>query len=1204
MAGQRDNFTQAVKTAVALRVHHQCCFPACGVATVGPSANSKMGVAIVGVAAHITAAAPGGPRYDPSLTPEQRSSIDNAIWLCATHGTLIDRDDTRFPTDLLKQWKSDREQATQQGLGSPIGVNTEKHDAEIDEARTLLRARDFETAKILLERKQSREWDQLNSRQRFRVLANLGTAARGKGNSAQAAALFVESSYYQPDDADAQAFLALGHELSGDRVTAFAIADSLVRDRSCKRAAGILVRCAPPEVTLASLETRTKLWQSDYEVLVALTVRSINYREYEVALRHAHLLDQLHNDTPDGPLLEGRAQYARVANQFHVSSRGRPTGVSLAELRDAEAALGEAYNRAKRHQLYETCAVALLVRYEVRKILGDEAAALADLEQAGRLRPNDPEVLVARAVALGPGGRPQAIGILRDAVTFGGGDRASMVLGLMLKEENQLHEAAVIFRKMAEGESNLREDAACLLFDIVLAESRDRAEGIVPLALDLDACLGATFQAETALASGLPDIAGGFATEALAAARSSIPVAAVRRRLAALLSRLGDHASAFSIWESLFVPGMYSPDLQELLRSALALEKHDFVLSVCAAVRANGEWVPELVRVEAGLLEKYEPEKAYALLKEHLARHPDDRIAALRLSYTCLRTDRTAEAVTDLDRLPEPEGSLEAASYTISLLRLLGLVRDALAYSYDVLRAHWESPDAHLVFFTTHVETEETDRPPSPEVVSPGCAVCYRELSADSPERWLIIEEGGTIYSKLDEVAPDTLLASLFIGRRSGEVVSLTDGLQPRRVELVRVVHKYTHRWQQCMDEYQLRFPHRNEVQSLRLGNDDQPFEEQFAPLLRAADRRAERVTDVLGVYKESPLTLFALCEGLGVDSISGQIGLARDPEIRVRACLNDAEAHKRKVAHISAASTVVLDASAIGTILLLGLADSIASWRWTLSTTYSTRDLIEDFVRRHTDNRARGVFGRSGDRYVFETGPNDSWIALAASASKLREICTPLPVAELAKMEPPDRERLVSLHGLAGAESIVASTVEGRVLWSDDATMVFTSERHGGAAAGVQAILQAAHERDHLAASRLHELTAQLLVLRYETTWFNDQVTHAAAQLAEYRPTHEPLSSIVKLLSDDGFAPLKAAAAALLCIREVARNLVLPASREAAINPVVASLARRTNGRALVRRMSRSIMPAFGLDVLRGHEALKTVDAWLAHSELVDLNE
>ena len=59
----------------------------------------------VGVASHITAASPEGPRYDPSLTPEQRRHKSNGIWLCQNHGKLVDSDSEHFTVEKLREWK-------------------------------------------------------------------------------------------------------------------------------------------------------------------------------------------------------------------------------------------------------------------------------------------------------------------------------------------------------------------------------------------------------------------------------------------------------------------------------------------------------------------------------------------------------------------------------------------------------------------------------------------------------------------------------------------------------------------------------------------------------------------------------------------------------------------------------------------------------------------------------------------------------------------------------------------------------------------------------------------------------------------------------------------------------------------------------------------------------------------------------------------
>jgi hypothetical protein len=106
----RDDFDLKVKEIMAKRVGYRCSNPNCRDLTCGPK-EEPTGTINVGVASHICAASPGGPRYDKNQTPEERKSIENGIWLCQTHGKLIDSDDKRYTVEVLKQWKNLSEKA-------------------------------------------------------------------------------------------------------------------------------------------------------------------------------------------------------------------------------------------------------------------------------------------------------------------------------------------------------------------------------------------------------------------------------------------------------------------------------------------------------------------------------------------------------------------------------------------------------------------------------------------------------------------------------------------------------------------------------------------------------------------------------------------------------------------------------------------------------------------------------------------------------------------------------------------------------------------------------------------------------------------------------------------------------------------------------------------------------------------------------------
>jgi hypothetical protein len=65
----------------------------------------------IGVAAHITAASEGGPRYDPSLTADERASAENGIWMCQNHGKLVDSDASRYTVEQVRVMKGEAETA-------------------------------------------------------------------------------------------------------------------------------------------------------------------------------------------------------------------------------------------------------------------------------------------------------------------------------------------------------------------------------------------------------------------------------------------------------------------------------------------------------------------------------------------------------------------------------------------------------------------------------------------------------------------------------------------------------------------------------------------------------------------------------------------------------------------------------------------------------------------------------------------------------------------------------------------------------------------------------------------------------------------------------------------------------------------------------------------------------------------------------------
>ena len=127
----RDDFAKQTLDLLAKRVGVRCSNPSCRKLTTGPRTESHH-ILNIGVGAHITAASPGGARYDPFLTAQQRQSPDNGIWLCQNCAKLIDNDAARYSIDVVRGWKAQAEESALAELEGRTEPQPTDLSAEID----------------------------------------------------------------------------------------------------------------------------------------------------------------------------------------------------------------------------------------------------------------------------------------------------------------------------------------------------------------------------------------------------------------------------------------------------------------------------------------------------------------------------------------------------------------------------------------------------------------------------------------------------------------------------------------------------------------------------------------------------------------------------------------------------------------------------------------------------------------------------------------------------------------------------------------------------------------------------------------------------------------------------------------------------------------------------------------------------------------
>lgn len=127
MPGARD-YTDTTRTALAVLSRGSCYFPGCERPVIVMLDDEPyVDVQI----AHIYDANVGN-RHDPNMTDDQRRDFSNLILLCKPHHNLVDkRHPDRFPAQVLRAWKSERE-----AYLPPIEDRTAVLDTNLEQALT------------------------------------------------------------------------------------------------------------------------------------------------------------------------------------------------------------------------------------------------------------------------------------------------------------------------------------------------------------------------------------------------------------------------------------------------------------------------------------------------------------------------------------------------------------------------------------------------------------------------------------------------------------------------------------------------------------------------------------------------------------------------------------------------------------------------------------------------------------------------------------------------------------------------------------------------------------------------------------------------------------------------------------------------------------------------------------------------------------
>jgi len=679
------------------------------------------------------------------------------------------------------------------------------------------------------------------------------------------------------------------------------------------------------------------------------------------------------------------------------------------------------------------------------------------------------------------------------------------------------------------------------------------------------------------------------------------------QELALQLMKLERHKQALPIWLKLNEAGKYSNDVRHLVRCAERAGQLGIVLRVCGTARKAGLDDRWLLQRELDVLENLDVSQAVTILEEHLAQHPDDKTARIRLSKIGLVLKRPDLVDARLEALPTvdettPYGGLVA----VEILRHYGDPNEAVRYAYELVRKHPEDhmANASLVMAVFGFGAQQPTFNETPEV-RPGTAVNYIEPSGK--EKWVVIEDSPNPNVALSEFPEAHPTADALMGKQVGETVVLAKtSARDRSAVIKEIIPKYVYRMRDIAENWQVRFPDKPFIQVFRVVEVDASTGENrpdLTDIKLVADKRYAETVEAESIYQQDPVPIHCFSSLLGCNPYDAFVFAALRPNLFVRSNRGFAEEKKSAQEALEISHTIVLDITAIASVRLLELNDVLSNWKGKLVISQSTAAALRSILDDVTSPRnPRSHFGKVEQGYYFQDINPEDANAQAEQFSQFVEFilgtCETRGCPEMADVEPELREQLLTVFGQHGLESMLLARVPGHALWTEDMIVSdvgmteFSTRR-----VWTQAVVEHAVSTGIVLQDKYLTVSAKLVGFGYQTTTFNQSVITRAGVLSEWDADKWPFSKILEQFSNETISVPDILGLAAVTIMAMYKEALLVERRQATLIRILERLGSRKNGLLAVRLLLNVLPRLFGVNVLASSEASEIVGSWLAEA-------
>jgi tetratricopeptide (TPR) repeat protein len=1081
---------------------------------------------------------------------------------------------------------------------------------------------DYEPAAAIaiLERIEKESSSRLTEHSWFKLLAFRGHALKMRGDYGAAARCFLRAKQLRPDTEDGAFVEILAHHLLGENGRAFELATA-ARRQFCEapRIVTMWLQTAPDQKGFPELESEIPAHQrSDPEIALGLATAALRRgTDTAAASRYAKMAA---DKVPSW--IDAKIVWASCVIEPYV--RGGPWHLSETErgtVQDACAVLRECIDRVRPNSRPTHLANLFLSLSVGHYVLKDDQAAADAVAAAYRLVPDDDEARLQHCLVLFRKGKPDDAITLLEPQISSRQPRIQLAYAQMRAERNRSGDRDAALRVLGqfpeqfnEAEPGLRASWVETLIKLHL-HIQNTAAAIAELEserskLDLPKNRRLILLARAELQRGAKTRASDLVTQVIT--DGEMPDDDLIDS-AGLLELLNLFAQSLTTWKR--VIRVTSPVKMVCHVMRLSLHEHDieYALKLGEELRASGVIDDEAVDLEVATLETVSALRAEALISDLLRKIPEGRLARyLRVRRTHLGAHLKRDDLIerDPDKLPRlDEVSEHLCEPVVAAIRYADPLR-AVDFAYNLVRAYPDSRHAYqaMVMSIGLGSDGPIAQIPATSTVEVGTAVLLMDLKART-KHWYVIEDAPTIKATLNEVEPSSSVARAVLGMSVGAEVELDEAFgTKRKVRIDEILPKSVFRFRQCLEQLPRRFPSQDLFKVFHVAPDSPP-EEGLKEILEFLEDAQRRQTDVLTIYRENPaVTLHLLAKGIGKPLTSAMELVSRSDGHTIRCCTGASEESIEAERDIHGAREIVADPVALSTLYMLDaltnvcIHDKVREWPWRIMVAEATVGALEAYGREIEVPGERISVVRHGAQ-IFPQIKSEQETeqirarlrpALERLLSLIRDHCEVVPGSGLAAVPAEFRDIFVRGIGRASAESAQIASQRNALLWTDD----YMVSRLSSDTLGTKRVWTQALCRPSIGKSDpelMSRITSGLLTLKYEFTSISADEALFAARDAKWDIRNRSLATLLDYFAKPTLIDAQ--------VYQIAAHLVRAAwfdercglrARDVTYR-VVDRLAKRPNGRSLVRQLQEDADGIFGLHVIAAEHVRSIAANWLA---------